>query len=63
MLVNFWKSKDKFNMKCLLSCEIMTQDMGFKLSTKKSAFNQKLESRERLLGEKGKKKLNGCKNT
>ncbi len=50
-------------MKCLLSCEIMTQDMGFKLSTKKSAFNQKLESRERLLGEKGKKKLNGCKNT
>lgn len=41
-------------MECLLSCEVMTKDMGFKLSTKEGAFNKELESWEWLLPEKGK---------
>lgn len=44
-------------MKSLLSCEVMTKDMGFQLSTKKGAFNEELESWERLLSKKGEKKL------
>ena len=42
-------------MKCLLSCEVVTKDMGFKLATKKGALDEELESWEWLLGEKGKK--------